>query len=500
MKTSSDVIDAINALERSFPVGSWCAGDIALWPVYRMRLYIGAVDGLLLSREAPNTLARLESLARRAGRSLLRVPLAAWRDRGANAQVSPGTAAVFFSDGLSFLRLADAWFDRVVDPVMQALKERGLRSLKLTPLSEAHVPRHWPSRLVQPAIDCVKLIAPYRRPILDLPQFDTLVAAARTMFETSVPSRDWLQTQAARLDALAHWFTPVLRRSEAGHAFVNNWYSLEGQAFVLAARRLGLRTIDLQHGMQGKQHVAYARWLAVPAQGYSTMPDEFWVWGADEAAAIAAWSSSAPTHRARVIGNYWLERWRIDADPLVARYLAEARVLRGVASTQVLVGLTWGVTDVETEKLIEAARLCHPAVAWWWRLHPVDSARRTELAVRLERAGLDGSRVGATTDLPLYALLRCADVTVAHSSTLVQEAAQFGLRSVVTSEYGAALHAGLVRQGVALHANDPAEIAAAVRTLAAQPRMAQGGQDRVESGLDKALDELLRTTPSSSGV
>ena len=495
MKTSSEVLDAINALERSFPISSWRAGDIDLWPSYRLRLYGNAIDGLLLEKGSLDSLERLRRLADRAARALWRVPLAAWRDRGAQAELRPNTAAVFLSDGASFTRLGDTWFDRVVDPVMQTLDERGLHGLKLTLLAEAHVPRHRPSCLVQPAIDRIKLLATGRRLPIDVPQFDALDRAARAAFGPQTPARGWLQMQAARLDALARWFGHWLESSGANHAFVNTYYSLEGQAFVQAARRLGLRSIDLQHGMQGSHHAAYARWAAPPTGGFSTLPDEFWVWGHDEEVAINAWSRHTANHRPRVIGNYWLQRWRDDTDPLVAVYIAAARALRAPAVAQVLVCLTWGVADEETDKLIEAAKLCGPSVAWWWRLHPVESGRRSELVAQLNRHGLDGGMVGSATDLPLYALVRSADLTVSHSSTVIQEAAELGVPSVVTSDYGAELHAELVRQGVALRATDARAIAEAVIALASRTRLAGPTAAVASNPLDAAVDNAFRRSP-----
>lgn len=495
MKTSSDVIAAINALEQAFPVSSWRLDDIDLWPSYRLRLYGAAIDGLLLTHPPPRGLPRWRGLATRASRSLWRVPLAAWRDRRANAPVRPGTTAAFLSDGVSFTRLDGQWFDRVIDPVMQGLQERGLHALKLTPLAEAHVPRNQPSIFVQPTIDRIKLLATRHRIEPELAEFDSLVAAGRQSFGTMVPSREWLRVQAARLQALSRWFGGALQRSEASHAFVNTWYSLEGQAFVMAANRLGMRAIDLQHGMQGSQHVAYSNWLTVPVEGYSTLPNEFWVWGQEEAVVIDAWATRTARHSARVTGNYWLQQWRDDGQPLVRSFLAQACALRGNAVTQVLVGLTWGVAEEETEKLMEAARLCGNSVSWWWRLHPVESGRRAEFAARLARCGLDASCVSEATDLPLYALVRNADLTVAHSSTLIREAAEFGVPSVVTSDYGAAMHADLVRNGMALRALDSAAIAHAVTTLAKRPRQREAALSPQGPTLSAALDELLGSKP-----
>ena len=494
MKTSSEVLDAINALEQSFPIASWRAGDIDLWPSYRLRLYGNVIDSLLLTKPPPDSLERLRRLADRAARALWRVPLAAWHDRGANAKLRVDTAAVFLSDGVSFMRLNDTWFDRVVDPVMQALDTRGLHGLKLTPLAEAHVPRQRPSRFVQPAIDRIKLLATRRRPPLDVPQFDAFERAALVTFGPLTPSREWLQVQAARLDSLARWFGTWLGKSGANHAFVNTYYSLEGQAFVQAARRLGLRSIDLQHGMQGPHHAAYARWAVVPAGGYSTLPDEFWVWGQEEAAAIDTWSRSVANHRPRVTGNYWLQRWRDDTDPMVAACIAAARALRTPAAAQVLVCLSWGLADEETDKLFEAAKLCDSSVAWWWRLHPVESGRRSEFAARLSLHGLDGRLVGTTTDLPLYALVRSADMTVSHSSTVIQEAAELGIPSVVTSDYGAELHAGLVQSGMALRATDARMIADAINALAS--RLRGIAEECAPAGLlQAAVDDVFQHAP-----
>ena len=487
MKTSSEIIDALNALERQFPVAEWRCGDIHLWPSYRFRLYGNAIDRMLLAPAPPQPLRRLARLVDRAARALWRAPMAAWRDRRANAPWSQDAAAVFFSDGVSFTPLNGLWVDRIVDPVMQALDRRGLQGLKLTPLAEVHVPRQRPSRFVQPAIDRVKLLASRSRPVLHTPQWEGFAQVAEAAFGKPVPAREWLQVQAARLEALAHWFGAQLRSTSARCVFVNTYYSLEGQAFVQAARRQGLFTVDLQHGMQGEHHAAYARWLQVPPTGFSTLPDEFWVWGEDEAQAIGRWNAGLGTHRARIIGNPWLQRWTDDSDPLIAACLVQAAALRRAGQRQVLACLSWGLADEETDKLIQAARLCGPGVSWWWRLHPVEAGKRAEVAARLQQQGLDGSQVGATTDLPLYALVRCADVTVAHSSTVIQEAAQLGTPSVVTSEFGADSHAHLLRTGHAFKAIDPVTIAHAVQTVARHDRTAHQlvqPLDRLQAAVD----------------
>jgi hypothetical protein len=367
MKTSSDIIDAINRLETTFPVGEWRCGDIDLWPSYRLRLYGAAIDRMLLNQAPPRRSDRLRKLAGTVARRLWRVPLAALKDFRAHAR----------------LKMDDHWFDRIVDPVIQELAAQGLQSAKLTPLAEVHVPRLVPSRFVQPSIDRIKFFATSRPADLHLPEFAAFLAAAQDIFAAPPPSMDWLRVQAARLEALALWFAGQIRASGAAIVFVNTYYSLEGQA------------------------------------------------------------------------------------------------------------------------LVQAAQLCGPDVVWWWRLHPVEAHKRGAFAAQLRAHGLDDRHLSATTDWPLYALIRSANVVLAHSSTVIAEAAQLGVPSVVTSDYGAQFFATLIDAGTAAKAIAPPQIAAAIPALAqrfsAQP-LAHGPDNRLADAVQALFPAPKpRISPKADG-
>lgn len=493
MKSATEVLDAINRLEREFPVQSWRAKDIDLWPSYRMRLFMNVTLGILSQGSSEQGGRRLIALAMRGLRSIWRVPLGAWRDRGMNSKPEPGMTAVFLSDGLSFTRVSDRWYDRIVDPLVFALLERGQSALKLTPLSHVHVPRAAPSRFIQPSIDRIKLLAPLRHIDAVLPMFAEFQREAQRVFFEQVPSRDWLLSHAKRLDALAEWFARMFARTGATRSFVNNYYSLEGMAFVVGSRRAGMRCADLQHGLQGDLHAAYGRWVDVPSGGYSTLPDEFWVWSDSEAIAINAWRGQSESHVPRVTGNPWKDRWSDETDPLAGHYATQARKLRSesAGTTQVLVILSWGLATEETDKIIRAAKLAGPGVAWWWRLHPVEADRCHEFSAVLKNQGLDASQVTAATTLPLFALIRSADVIVAHSSTVIQEAASVGIPSIITSDYGAELHAALIASGMAVKATADAAIAQQTRLLTQHKPALITVPTQQASALNRALNEVL---------
>ncbi|MCV6604160.1 MAG: hypothetical protein OIF34_02575, partial [Porticoccaceae bacterium] len=89
-------------------------------------------------------------------------------------------------------------------------------------------------------------------------------------------------------------------------------------ALVCAAKELGIETVDLQHGVQAGWSPVYNHWQAVPQQGYSLLPDTFWVWGEYDAGKIREtfghMPKSAGNHpescgvRALVGGFPWLDR------------------------------------------------------------------------------------------------------------------------------------------------------------------------------------------------
>ena len=90
MRSASDVLDAINALELAFPVQRWHATDIDLWPIYRTRLFMNVTLAILSQKSSVRPAALLQRTVTRIARALWRVPAArAWRLRRSFALLRP---------------------------------------------------------------------------------------------------------------------------------------------------------------------------------------------------------------------------------------------------------------------------------------------------------------------------------------------------------------------------------------------------------------------------
>ncbi|MDC0465981.1 hypothetical protein OAN14_04295 [Candidatus Pelagibacter sp.] len=60
--------------------------------------------------------------------------------------------------------------------------------------------------------------------------------------------------------------------------FFNCWYSPEFMAIIYEAKNRNIKTIDVQHGIQGKFHPMYSCWVNVKNYNYKLVPDKFWCW------------------------------------------------------------------------------------------------------------------------------------------------------------------------------------------------------------------------------
>jgi hypothetical protein len=165
-------------------------------------------------------------------------------------------------------------------------------------------------------------------------------------------------------------------------------------------------------------------------------------------------------------------------------------VERAAGRPAVLITLQWGLHPREqlepTQRLIAAGQ---GRFTFWVRLHPSMLERRQEVRALLENSGV--YELDEPTDLPLPLLLSRSAVHVTHSSSVAVEAAQLGVRTVVTSQLGTELYARLVEAGwVHEEAGEPAQVLALMERLAA----GRGSVAPTRVPVEETLEELLAQT------
>jgi hypothetical protein len=272
--------------------------------------------------------------------------------------------------------------------------------------------------------------------------------------------------------ALARRLGAAMRRERPRAVFVVSYYDVSGYAYVLAAAREGIASVDLQHGVAGRYNLAYADWPARPG-GWRLLPRWFWTWTDADARLLRHWAGSAPdaAHRAVCGGHPFLQAWR---DGLLAPDAATGAALQRLLAAagprqRVLVTLQPHLVNAtDLAPLVDAWRH-RPDVAWWLRLHPMALQDRAPLQALLDAQGVHDADVDTASALPLPLLLSQAGVHATHSSSAFIEAQALGLRSIVWSRYGAELAEDAVADGSTHVALDGAAFAQALDALRSAP-------------------------------
>ena len=250
-------------------------------------------------------------------------------------------------------------------------------------------------------------------------------------------------------------------------------------------------SVDVQHGVTGRFHMAYAQWPATQAP-WRLLPRWFWTWTDDDAALIEAWAPRG-SHRAVCGGHPYLDAWRdgtLSLDATMAQSLQALRV-RTAERTPVLVTLQPNLVHEQALAPLLWAMANGTTVFWWLRLHPMGLQDRPALEALLANRGIKAFDIDSSTALPLPVVLGHAYVHATHSSSAFIEAAALGIPSIVWSQYGAELAERAIADGTTRQALDGPSLAALVESGMA----AKASASAAPRGED-ALRTILKSCPA----
>lgn len=436
----SEVMRLIREMEEAAPVDSWAVDGLAVWPLVRERLVLALEDvGLAARTRRESALSDATHRAARVAAGAARRGWLAAADHRHSASVTP-VDAVVLSDNVVRTWHDGGWYDEVAEPVIEAIEESGRSGLLIENERHYRAPRHRASRPVQLQLDVVKAIATVARPaqrspVVALPGWREATAIlSRYGTDPSLLGEARLAAAARHVDLLARYFARILRRGQARIGVVTS-YGTVPMAFHLACRRMGIPSVEVQHGVQSDVHWAYSNWAHLPDNGYDLLPSVYWVWRDSEAETIRRWSAaSRGRHRVVVGGNLWLEHWRAGSSADVAAVDRRIDALRSTspADRHILVTLQTGAVGDEDLAALKRSIAEEPTWRWWVRMRatmaPEEIRRVREHLGPLVTVDIDNA-----TDLPLYGLLRHMDAHVTAFSSAVIEAEAFGVVSVATS-------------------------------------------------------------------
>jgi hypothetical protein len=449
-----EAMSLVNDVERIMPVARWRMHGVQLWPIIRCRLIWAAFDDSVGQGWARG--GALRRIVRRAG-AAFRSTGCALSDLARGPALRSPTDAVIVTDGVATTQIGTSAYDVVADPLTELIADAGATVQTWYTTYACPAQRRTEGVLLQWRLDAAQLgMAKIRdrdgqpAALNGYEEFLSMVRAAGLPQQAVALGE--MSRLAARIAVMAECFGKWLSATTPRLVFVNCYYSLEGAALMLACMRRGIVSIDVQHGVQGEQHVAYGRWINVPSSGYELLPEHFWCWSELEVRAIRSWAEGRTNrHSAFVGGNPWMEMWQDERSPFVAAADEAVRAVLHPERRTILVTLQWGMTDQTfLTPLLELIATAGKSWTWWLRLHPVMRTRRRQIKAMLHARGLRDVLLDEPSDFALPALLKHSDVHLTYSSSTVLEAAALGVASVVISPASAAYFPDLVRDGLVL--------------------------------------------------
>lgn len=432
MMQLADVCRMLSKLEHDNDVNRLEADGVKVWPLVRQAIWVDLVRGETRDHSSSRTTFQKANLALRGMKRDLESRLLT-RSR-------PDSEMLFVSrpTNLQVLDGPGLAFDRVADPIMCLAKGR-VRSEKLYAGSlDAQAELYFPGG----SLSAPRALLPDR-----LGGVATDITALFT--QAGLDAQAGVRSVARSVASFKRWyaFGRSLFRSSPNLKLVliSAWYFPDMMGLIAAAKVGGVRTVDVQHGKQGRYQGMYSGWTAIPPGGYQMLPDYFWCWGSASCEHILEASSDRTTHRPFVGGYPWPAFFRdFVADnrrPQVPHTESQRRVLftlqgRAGAHTQPLPGFIVDFLKSPGSEKID----------WRFRCHPNDASGAASARARL--AEVPASRFEIKDDkCNLFDDLLWATHHVTAFSSCCYEADTFGVPTLLFGEDGKEIYADDIAQG-----------------------------------------------------
>jgi hypothetical protein len=444
---TAEIVVALNAIEDRGAVQQLRYRDFELWPLMRfMAGHAGAARDRPANQTTSQRTPRVGVALDRVRHTLGRLPLG----RG----VRPSTARLVVLTHVSNRQVAleGGYFDIFADPLVDVAELIGLSAAVWAYHDRpSDRPAIRPVNAVDGALVAAMAsgISGAATGLAGRHVVGDLEGALQSLEEYGLAiDRRSLLARAATIDAfadrVARWFSD----GRTDLAAVVSYYTVPGLGFVLGAHRAGVRTVDLQHGVQGPQHVTYGRWSRRPTEVVSLLPDYYWCWSETD----ARWMSAAVgADRGRHGGHLLGWAYRTPTSTLRRRLSPESFGDR--RERELLITLQPGVPVADA--VVDAMRAAPPTWRWWVRPHPsmtFDEARAmvpvAHVEAELERAA----------ERPLHEILDFVDLHITAFSSVVLEAAALGLISAVTDPRARALYTSEIARGAVLVVDSASDI------------------------------------------
>lgn len=275
-----------------------------------------------------------------------------------------------------------------------------------------------------------------------------IYVAIKERFGMRVPD-DFRNTIFNRINQfLATWqgkqkyYSFILKQIRPKVIILANEYSVSNSIFIYWARKLGIPTVALQHGIVGRQHSAY-NYPAGTMNAIDIFPDYFFLWGNFHRRDVR-WPIS--DERIMSIGFPYFEKKRIEN---------ANNVITDKQSTRIKILFVSGEVELAEVAVELSALLDDGKYELVYRLHPKEFDEWEDKYHFLKDSKV---HVNDDYDADLYEMLLESDCIICTGSTCAIESAALGKKTIIMKVGNYDLNLYLVNGRFAYLANSVSEL------------------------------------------
>lgn len=481
VKERENIIRRLNAWENEFPLEKWKIEGIHIWPIIKRNIFFNLY---YKSTHTPTIGRRKIPLYQRIIRKLSRKPKAWLYYRSLKLKKTD-----FLFSGAPSHRIA--WegkqYNRYFEPLMDYLASKGQASYLLE-YKSINVEKLYEAQRV---IDLTRLLPLFMKKIdrenffqniKVLPGYNLFLKEMSEV--TGLSTNHFNENLFGNLQKILSWsslYQSILKKTEARYIFGLCYYNNEMLGMNLAARRLSVNSVDMQHGTQGDLHFGYL-FNKMPEEGFNILPKYFWLWDESSFKGIEKWVGE--NHLPLLGGNPWIE------------YLDSIED-RGVSRNEkpMVLFTLQPLNPVIDDYFLKVIALTIKEYDWWLRLHPrMTEAETSQLMDKLAALHLDQSvhlEKSASVSLPF--LLKSCDLHISKYSGSVGEAALLGKISLIIDEIGVRSFKDLMHSGkaVACIEEDPKKVIEVMQNLIVNSKL-KDEEKKLMPRYKNIMDELIK--------
>jgi len=275
-------------------------------------------------------------------------------------------------------------------------------------------------------------------------------------------AREFTQ-HAPRLEVMVRLWRGLLRLWRPRLVYVNNAYGESQMTAIIAANLLWIPTIEQQHGLLGRNHIAYLVPRNLHLETEFPLCDRILVWGEYTRRFLV----NAGVYQQQDVCVVGFPRADMLLRQLPSWHETLARLGIPAEAQVVLYTSNDFAAGQRGEILTSIAQVPSPDLHWLIKLHPREKTRHL-WAESIREHGLQTAQV-LEGEFDFYALLNACDLHVSFASTTLIEAAILGKPNLGLDVPHVADPGGYAEAGAFLPV-PPSELGAAARDILADPR------------------------------